>query len=214
MTTCRLLSFVLLSAFPCQAGLQVESPKSEVTVPLGARQIDTTFTLRNTGSSVVNLQRIEANCPCVSTKSDTMVLLPGEKATLTAEFEIGDRQGSQRKRIVVYSDDPKDSVITLRWNVEVPRTAKIQPGFLLWSAGSKPEAKTVSVESLLPETKLNIPKSELPYKASLTAAGGKAWNIEVIPDRTDVPGISSLPLQLTLPDGSQISLKLRLVISQ
>jgi len=209
-----LFCIFMLSTFSCVAELTVEPAQSDISVPLGTQSIDTQFTLRNTGASIIRLQRIEANCPCVSAKSDTMEIRPGKTATLDANFDIGDRQGSQRKRITIYSDDPKNSVITLRWNIEVPRAAQIQPGFLLWDLDSKPETKSASFESLLPGAELRLQTTDLPFKTQLAKSGENFWKIEVLPKRTSASGVSRLPLQLVLSDGTQITFYLRLVISE
>lgn len=66
--------------------------------------------LYNTGSKELAIREIQSNCSCVNTLADKMILKPGDSTTLKVKFNPQNRQGTQQKRLTIYTNDPVNPV--------------------------------------------------------------------------------------------------------
>lgn len=80
------------------------------------------FTITNAGQKTLILRKIDTNCGCTVAKIDKNDIIPGESIQLKVAFDSGSRKGTQHKTIIVYSNDPRNSVtlLTVKSSVKVP----------------------------------------------------------------------------------------------
>ncbi len=67
-------------------------------------------TIYNAGKSDLLIREVQGNCTCIKSTANKKVLKAGESTTLTIEFNPQNRQGTQQKRVTVYSNDPVNPV--------------------------------------------------------------------------------------------------------
>lgn len=77
--------------------------------------------LVNTGKSVLEIRALQPNCTCITATSNTMAIQPGMQATLEIAFNPKDREGTQQKSVMIYSNDPQNPVQRITF------TANVQP---------------------------------------------------------------------------------------
>jgi len=78
------------------------------------------FKVTNTGTATLHLKEVKAICGCTSTVVGKMDLAPGESTEIEAEFTPeNDFSGGVRKSILVVSDAPAHSKLTLRFAADV-----------------------------------------------------------------------------------------------
>ena len=80
-------------------------------MPLCIELVD--FLLKNAGSNGLLIRKIETSCGCTVVEMDDRLVLPGQERRVRIKFDTQNLLGFQRKRIVLYTNDPKAGVITL-----------------------------------------------------------------------------------------------------
>lgn len=71
------------------------------------------FLLKNAGSNGLLIRKIETSCGCTVVEMDDRLVLPGQERRVRIKFDTQNLLGFQRKRIVLYTNDPKAGVVTL-----------------------------------------------------------------------------------------------------
>jgi hypothetical protein len=102
---------------------------ASTTVDLGAMKQDTTkeveFKFTNEGKRDLLIRNIKSTCGCTAVQQGKSVIKPGESSSIKATFSSGSNNGKVTKIIYVYTNDPKNSEVTMLFNAEVsPRTAQ------------------------------------------------------------------------------------------
>ena len=84
------------------------------------QEIISSFKFANTGKNELSIRKIETNCQCVSLDSIPAVIPPGNEFTLKAHFNTSGRYGTQHKTIIVFSNDPLNSinVLTIKGRID------------------------------------------------------------------------------------------------
>jgi hypothetical protein len=89
------------------------------------------YKVSNTGNATLHIKAVHANCGCTSTVVGKMDLEPGESTEIEAAFTPESAfSGAVRKTILVISDAPAHSELTLRFAADVlpnPSTGKPAP---------------------------------------------------------------------------------------
>jgi len=65
-----------------------------------------TFTVSNSGQSLLVIRKLETNCSCVKAGINKNEIKPGKEATITVTFNTDERLGNQQKSVTIYSNDP------------------------------------------------------------------------------------------------------------
>ena len=66
----------------------------------------TTYTITNSGQSLLQIRQLETNCSCVIATIDKTEIKPGKEATVTVTFNTSERLGNQQKSVTIYTNDP------------------------------------------------------------------------------------------------------------
>jgi|TARA_B110000902_G_scaffold43154_2_gene47382 hypothetical protein len=69
--------------------------------------------ISNTGKSDLKLQRIESDCTCTLVDPSKRILKPGEELEVTVKYDALHKEGSQVKRVKIYSNDPINPLTTI-----------------------------------------------------------------------------------------------------
>ena len=97
---------------------------ASTTVDIGkmkaSEQKDVEFRFQNTGKSDLVIRHIRATCGCTAVQQTGQgIVKPGEWSSIKATFNSGGFSGKQIKTIYVYTNDPRNSEITLMLNADV-----------------------------------------------------------------------------------------------
>ena len=89
--------------------------------------------LENRGNADLIIQRARASCGCTAVKltEEQKVIPPGGSLELEAEFDSKGRRGAQSKSVTVYSNDPIEPTLTLKFTAKVRFLYEIKPAGLV-----------------------------------------------------------------------------------
>jgi hypothetical protein len=83
-------------------------------------QRDAEFRFQNTGKSDLIIRHLRSSCGCTAVQqANNGVVKPGEWSTIKATFSSYGYSGKTTKTIFVYTNDPKNSEVTLMLNADV-----------------------------------------------------------------------------------------------
>jgi len=78
------------------------------------------FTLKNTGKLDLKIRKIDSSCNCINLIADKLTIKPNETINLVTTFNSKGYNGKILKRVTVFTNDPKNSKISLivKGNIE------------------------------------------------------------------------------------------------
>ena len=99
----------------------MESTKVDLGKIPGNTAKEVEFKFTNKGKNELILRHVKLTCGCTAIQQGTQGtgIKPGESGSIKAVFQSGAYQGKQTKVIYVYTNDPKNSEVTLLLNAEV-----------------------------------------------------------------------------------------------
>jgi uncharacterized protein DUF1573 len=194
----QILAFTLSIAvcFGAHAELKFDKTEIELHPAPADKQAVGHFTYQNTGKTPVKFKSVKASCGCTAAQSQKDEVKPGEKGEVTATFNIGDRTGTQVKTVTVETDDPAkpSQVLTLR--TIIPQQLEINPTFVFWKQGEKPDPKTITVKVGKEFTVKHIKvTSSTPDFQTKVQEGNGEFKIDVQPKETNTLGGTTLTIQ-------------------
>lgn len=146
-----------------RAQLRWESRSLEFHPSLSDTKVVAEFHFTNTGARPVKIEDVTTSCGCTTASLDKKrIYAPGEKGTITAVFDIGGRNDTQKEHIDVKSNDPAEPEVTLQFSVTIPKLLDIDSVFLNWGRGEELKAKTVNIKAMgdYPVHKLTVSSSD------------------------------------------------------
>ncbi len=156
--------------------LQFEKTAIEETVSPGTENVDFAFPFKNAGEQPVEITSVKTSCGCTTAKLDKKVYLPGEEGEITGTFNLGSRQGFQKKTVTVHTSDLGQSEIKLGIRVDIPQLLSLKPGLLLWRQGSEPEPKSIFVDT----------NETLGIQITSVESASEGFSVELVSDEAGV----------------------------
>ena len=71
------------------------------------------FVLKNNGKTDLIIRKIKTSCGCTVVKPESKVIKAGESTILRTTFDSTGKSGRQKKKIIVTTNDPKNSTVNL-----------------------------------------------------------------------------------------------------
>lgn len=135
--------------------------------------VTVTWTLENRGTADLVIERTKPSCGCTVVKSSDkdLVIPPGGKLDLTAEFDSARRRGEQHKFVRVESNDPADPKLSLEFTARIKQLYEMIPSGLLnlrLVQRGKPADHTLDVIPAEPDDRLEIENLAWAEKAPIT----------------------------------------------
>ena len=95
--------------------------------------IELTWPIENHGEANLVIEHIKSTCGCtlIKMEDDEKIIPPGGSVNIRAEFNSQGRRGKQLKSVIVYSNDPAERELTLRFQAQVYFLYNIRPGGLV-----------------------------------------------------------------------------------
>src|SRR5881398_3327747 len=194
------LSFIFCLA--ARAELKWEQTAVELHPARGDKQAIGYFKYQNTGKTPVHFKSVHASCGCTAAQSQKDQVGPGEKGEITATFNIGDRTGTQVKTVTVETDEAANQKTVLTLKTIIPQQLELNPTFVFWKQGDKPEPKTITVKAGKEFTvkHIKVTSSSPDFQTKVEEKGNGEFQIDVQPQETKNLIASTLTIQ---PDDSQ-----------
>ncbi|MEM6822680.1 MAG: DUF1573 domain-containing protein [Verrucomicrobiota bacterium] len=195
------------------AGLEWSQRVLEKSWNVGQKSESFVFRFKNTGNYPVTISAVKASCGCTTAVLSKHKYLPGETGSVLANFQAGNREGLQEKRVIVLTDDPKASQVVLTLKTTIPVYASIKPQWLSWDQGETPIAKTSRL-ILAKEAELRVVSKTLAsrhFVIETTETNGD-YIVSVRPRSTKTDVSDRLVLGLKSSDGMETTLALDLRI--
>lgn len=110
-------------------------------------EISASYEFTNTSDSAISIVDVTASCGCTVPSLVKKDYEAGESGELTAIFDIGSRQGKQRKVITVVAATEGDETETyeLQLNVDIPVPVTYKPRVRFWKINSEPSTQDIEV---------------------------------------------------------------------
>jgi hypothetical protein len=188
--------------FGARAELKWDKTEIELHPTPGDKQAVGHFKYQNTGKTPVHFKSVHASCGCMTAQTQKDEVRPGQSGEITATFNIGDRTGTQVKTVTVETDDPTNSNTVLTLKTIIPQQLDINPTFVFWKQGDKPEPKTITVKVGKEFTvkHIKVTSSSPDFQTKVAKKGNGQFNIDVQPKDTNSLAASTLTIQ---PEDSQ-----------
>ena len=192
----------VLSAEPARADLAFRQRQVIVDARPTDEKVKAVFTFRVSGTKPVRIKRIATTCGCTRATTDRDEYKPGQAGRLNAEFEVGGRTGTQRKKIIVTTDDPRDRPATVTLVVNIPMLLRCQPRLVYWRTDQPAEPKTIDVDVVhddpieVTNVITNSPRLEATLKV---IEKGRKYQVTVQPTDTDEALSAKIGLQTDFP---------------
>lgn len=151
----RLLFFGALCFFvaaSAPAALVFEKTELDLNPDLGATKVDAVFKYENKGTTPVHIKSVRPSCGCTTAALVKNDVAPGEKGTITATFNIGDRTGVQTKTVTVETDDASAPQTVLTFKANIAQLLDLQPTFVYWQANEPAQPKLIMAKAAKGQT--------------------------------------------------------------
>jgi hypothetical protein len=144
----KIISLVLIICSPLllQGQMQFQEIEYQANYKFGDKEVRRIFKFKNDGDYAVTFNSITSSCGCTTTSLDKLTYLPGEEGEIEAIFTIGQREGFQRKKITVLTDDSDNARYELILEVNIPKIAEINTRLLYWKKDESLDPKTITID--------------------------------------------------------------------
>ncbi len=169
-------------------GLEWEAKERSVSVARDQATVTGSFSFKNTGARPVTILATNPDCDCVSAFARETVIAPGKIGFIDYRFLAKGQEGILTRRILVKTDEPKESAITLVLRLELPMTVAVEPRELIWRLKGETAEKSVLINAVRQVDGVEVEKiddggGEFDYVVKKTEQG--KINIFFRPKRTD-----------------------------
>ncbi|MCC6682232.1 MAG: DUF1573 domain-containing protein [Phycisphaeraceae bacterium] len=190
--------FALAVTQLASAQLAWEQREVELDSKLGDEAVEAVFRFTNEGDQPVTITSIKSSCGCATADLEEKVYKPGDSGQVDARFILGDRVGSQSKRIVVRTDSEDSPITTLTIKVDIPEVMRIRPRLVYWRVGEAQDPKTVHIEVMQQEPEVRILHAQTSSDAISaklqTKKDGKSYELILTPNEN--AGVSNVTVRL------------------
>src|ERR1700757_548592 len=192
----------MLMCLAARAELKWEQTTIEMHPAPNDKQAVGHFKYQNTGKTPVHFKSVHASCGCTTAQTQKDEVPPGQSGEITATFNIGDRTGTQVKTVTVETDEAANQKTVLTLKTVIPQQLEINPTFVFWKQGDKPDPKTITVKVGKEFTvkHIKVTSSSPDFQTKVEEKGNGEFQIDVQPQETKNLIASTLTIQ---PDDSQ-----------
>ncbi len=188
--------------FGARAELKWDKTEIELHPSPADKQAIGHFKYQNTGKTPIHFKSVHASCGCTTAQTQKDEVPPGQSGEITATFNIGDRTGTQVKTVTVETDEAANQKTVLTLKTVIPQQLEINPTFVFWKQGDKPDPKTITVKAGKEFTvkHIKVTSSTPDFQTKVEEKGNGEFQIDVQPQATANVVASTLTIQ---PDDSQ-----------
>jgi hypothetical protein len=191
-----ILCFAVTTA--TQAALVFEKTELDLKPDMGATKLDAVFNYENKGDAPIHIKAVKPSCGCTTAALAKNDVAPGEKGTITATFNIGDRTGVQVKTVTVETDDPKAPQTVLTFKATIAQMLDVTPNLVFWQANEAAQPKTIIAKASKGVTvnKVDVISSSGDFTAKVEPGSTAGeFKIQVQPKDTSKPLNASITIK-------------------
>ncbi|PYI98320.1 MAG: hypothetical protein DMF00_12680 [Verrucomicrobia bacterium] len=200
----HIIAFALsiIISLSARAELKWEQTSLELHPTPNDKQAIGHFKYQNTGKTPVHFKSVHASCGCTTAQTQKDEVPAGGTGEITATFNIGDRTGTQVKTVTVETDEATNQKTVLTLKTIIPQQLELNPTFVFWKQGDKPEPKTITVKAGKEFTvkHIKVTSSSPDFQTKVEEKGNGEFQIDVQPQETKNIVASTLTIQ---PEDSQ-----------
>lgn len=166
------------------------------------RHVDHEFILRNEGDEPLEIFRVRTACGCMATRLDSERISPGGETALRVRLSLKGRDGKQRHRVTVKSNDRERPRLELTLSGEALAALTVRPERLFWGNIREDASSDKTVEiSFRRGTPVRITGATLPSPMfaveTRAVSAGEVYELRI---RTLPPlplGVFDIPLTIS-----------------
>jgi Protein of unknown function (DUF1573) len=200
----HIIAFALsiIISLSARAELKWEQTAIELHPTPNDKQAIGHFKYQNTGKTPVHFKSVHASCGCTTAQTQKDEVPAGGTGEITATFNIGDRTGTQVKTVTVETDEATNQKTVLTLKTIIPQQLELNPTFVFWKQGDKPDPKTITVKAGKEFTvkHIKVTSSSPDFQTKVEEKGNGEFQIDVQPQETKNIVASTLTIQ---PEDSQ-----------
>jgi len=200
----HIIAFALsiIISLSARAELKWEQTSLELHPTPNDKQAIGHFKYQNTGKTPVHFKSVHASCGCTTAQTQKDEVPAGGTGEITATFNIGDRTGTQVKTVTVETDEATNQKTVLTLKTIIPQQLELNPTFVFWKQGDKPDPKTITVKAGKEFTvkHIKVTSSSPDFQTKVEEKGNGEFQIDVQPQETKNIVASTLTIQ---PEDSQ-----------
>ena len=200
----HIIAFALsiIISLSARAELKWEQTAIELHPTANDKQAIGHFKYQNTGKTPVHFKSVHASCGCTTAQTQKDEVPAGGSGEITATFNIGDRTGTQVKTVTVETDEATNQKTVLTLKTIIPQQLELNPTFVFWKQGDKPDPKTIMVKAGKEFTvkHIKVTSSSPDFQTKVEEKGNGEFQIDVQPQETKNIVASTLTIQ---PEDSQ-----------
>jgi len=200
----HIIAFALsiIISLSARAELKWEQTSLELHPTPNDKQAIGHFKYQNTGKTPVHFKSVHASCGCTTAQTQKDEVPAGGNGEITATFNIGDRTGTQVKTVTVETDEATNQKTVLTLKTIIPQQLELNPTFVFWKQGDKPDPKTIMVKAGKEFTvkHIKVTSSSPDFQTKVEEKGNGEFQIDVQPQETKNIVASTLTIQ---PEDSQ-----------
>lgn len=156
---CVAASAVSLFGADAPASVNADAPRIEFAEPVhdfgeitSGAKVTHSFEFSNTGSSTLEITKVNTSCGCTTAGEWDRVLEPGQKGAIPIEFNSGSFSGNIMKTVTVLSNDPERSTVVLQIKGNIWTPIEITPRSVVFqydSGSPTGETKVIKIRNNL-----------------------------------------------------------------
>jgi len=200
----HIIAFALsiIISLSARAELKWEQTSLELHPTPNDKQAIGHFKYQNAGKTPVHFKSVHASCGCTTAQTQKDEVPAGGTGEITATFNIGDRTGTQVKTVTVETDEAMNQKTVLTLKTIIPQQLELNPTFVFWKQGDKPDPKTITVKAGKEFTvkHIKVTSSSPDFQTKVEEKGNGEFQIDVQPQETKNIVASTLTIQ---PEDSQ-----------
>jgi hypothetical protein len=125
--------------------LQCEKPTFDFGNKDSSETVDHTFILKNTGTAVLEIKKVQPACGCTTAELEKKIIPPGESTKIAATLSLAGRGGEVQKPIFIESNDPANPALQLVIKGIIGTDFQIIPSTMILRKDSADAPATASV---------------------------------------------------------------------
>ena len=125
--------------------LQCEKPTFDFGNKDSSETVDHTFILKNTGTTNLEIQKVQPACGCTTAELEKKIIPPGESTKIAATLSLAGRGGEVQKPIFIESNDPANPTLQLVIKGIIGTDFQIIPSTMILRKDSADAPATASV---------------------------------------------------------------------
>lgn len=137
-----------------------------------SQKVSHDFVIKNVGDEPLVINDVKSTCGCTVAKLENKTIQPGQETTIGATFNLKGKQGNQRKRITVMSNDPQQPNYFLEFQGVAVATINMEPRLLNMGRimDNEPHSQSVTIKSMKDGHSFAIEKLTVSEGADFTAS--------------------------------------------